>query len=326
MQQARRRRRRAAPPIVGTFDWRDALMYFVFVDRFSTATPRNNAPVGGVERPGQLPGRRLRRRARQKINDGYFDELGVNTLWITVAARQRRRRERRLRRPQLLRLPRLLAAATSTQTESRFGTEAELKALVDAAHAHGHQGALRLRDEPRARRARRLRGSIPTGSGRRQRQRRQTACAAQRLQLGRRSGSAAGSPLPARLRTSPQPRRARGSVDNAVDVGQATPASTASGSTRSSTSRPRGSPTCARAVTAEVEPTQQQRFYMVGETFDGNRDLIKSLRRSRRRCSTASSTSRCAAQSLKTLLAPRRHMSDLAGFLDCERRLLRRGR
>lgn len=76
------------PPLPpdGVFDWRDAVIYFVFVDRFFDGRPQNNCNVSGVSgalanyHGGDWAG------VTQKINEGYFSELGVNTLWLTVPA------------------------------------------------------------------------------------------------------------------------------------------------------------------------------------------------------------------------------------------------
>ena len=75
----------ALPP--GVFDWRDSVIYFVFVDRFFDGNPANNCDIPGVSggtksianyQGGDWAG------VTQKINDSYFTDLGVNTLWITV--------------------------------------------------------------------------------------------------------------------------------------------------------------------------------------------------------------------------------------------------
>lgn len=70
-------------PEVGAFDWRDSVMAFVFVDRFADADPTNNCTVPGVDFAGQYQGGDWKG-VTQKINEGYFDELGINTLWLTV--------------------------------------------------------------------------------------------------------------------------------------------------------------------------------------------------------------------------------------------------
>jgi glycosidase len=72
------------PP--GVFDWRDSVIYFVFVDRFHNGNTSLDAAckVSGVTAPiadyqgGDWAG------VTQKINEGYFNDLGVNTLWLTV--------------------------------------------------------------------------------------------------------------------------------------------------------------------------------------------------------------------------------------------------
>ncbi|MSP15550.1 MAG: hypothetical protein EXR73_02865 [Myxococcales bacterium] len=64
------------------FDWRDGVMYFVLVDRFRNGDPVNDAPLGGVEDPANYAGGDLEG-VRQAIDEGYFDTLGVNVLWLS---------------------------------------------------------------------------------------------------------------------------------------------------------------------------------------------------------------------------------------------------
>jgi glycosidase len=72
------------PPQEGAWDWRDAIIYFVFVDRFHNGDPTNdgqiNGPVADIAdwNGGDWQG------VIDRIDSGYFNELGVNTLWITV--------------------------------------------------------------------------------------------------------------------------------------------------------------------------------------------------------------------------------------------------
>ena len=75
----------AEPPVPppGVYDWRDSVMYFVFVDRFFDGNPGNNCSVAGTDGPGDYKGGDWLG-VTQKINAGYFTDLGVNTLWITV--------------------------------------------------------------------------------------------------------------------------------------------------------------------------------------------------------------------------------------------------
>jgi glycosidase len=132
------------PP--GVFDWRDSVIYFVFVDRFFNGNSDLDAHchVDGTSGPiadyqgGDWPG------VTQKINDGYFNDLGVNTLWVTVP----------FANPATTGKgvggdfheysgyhgywPKLDSTdPTVLDPESCFGTLDDLKALVAAAHAKG---------------------------------------------------------------------------------------------------------------------------------------------------------------------------------------------
>lgn len=121
---------------IGTFDWRDAVLYFVFVDRFKDGDPSNNGPaLSGVEGPAQYKGGDWAG-VRQKIEEGYFTDLGVNTLWLSVpmdnadvggwGSDGRQYSAYHAYWPTDLSRP-----------EPRFGTIEELRGLVEAAHAKG---------------------------------------------------------------------------------------------------------------------------------------------------------------------------------------------
>jgi hypothetical protein len=118
----------ARPP----FDWRDAIMYFVLIDRFANGDPANDAPIG-VERPADYQGGDLAG-LRQKIESGYFDELGVNALWLTSPVDNADSRGRGTDGHQYSAYhgywPKDLA-----RVESRIGRDDELAAVVAAAHA-----------------------------------------------------------------------------------------------------------------------------------------------------------------------------------------------
>jgi glycosidase len=118
------------PPI----DWRDAVLYFVMIDRFANGDPSNDAPIG-VEPAADYQGGDLAG-VIEKIEAGYFADLGVNALWITSP------------------LDNADGAGIGTDghyysgyhgywprdldaTEARAGTEAELRELVEVAHRHG---------------------------------------------------------------------------------------------------------------------------------------------------------------------------------------------
>ena len=121
------------PGNIGEFDWRDAVIYFVFVDRFYNGDLDNDGPIG-VETPADWQGGDWAG-VSQKIDEGYFDELGVNTLWLTVP------------------LDNTDDSGVGTDghdysayhgywpadvnaAEEHFGTLADLQALVELAHSH----------------------------------------------------------------------------------------------------------------------------------------------------------------------------------------------
>ena len=127
----------AGAPSSRAFDWRDAVIYFVFVDRFLDEDPSTNCSVPGADAPGQYQGGDWKGVTR-RINEGYFNQLGVNALWLTVPVKN----------------PTVAGLGADGHTysgyhgywpvdldrlESCFGTEADLSALVQAAHGHGIQ-------------------------------------------------------------------------------------------------------------------------------------------------------------------------------------------
>ena len=70
------------------FTWRDASIYQIFIDRFLDADPSNNInnAAGDLARVtdwrsewqgGDFKG------ITQKLRDGYFEQMGINTLWIS---------------------------------------------------------------------------------------------------------------------------------------------------------------------------------------------------------------------------------------------------
>jgi glycosidase len=120
-----------------TIDWRDAVMYFIVIDRFDDGDPANDDPVAGAELPGQYQGGDFKG-LQQKIDAGYFDQLGINTIWITSPLDNTHLAE-----------PGSDGHEYSgyhgywpkdeTLIDSHFGTEADLKAMIESAHAHGIQ-------------------------------------------------------------------------------------------------------------------------------------------------------------------------------------------
>jgi glycosidase len=63
--------------------WQDDIIYYAFTDRFYDGDPSNTQPV---DHPAVLPPANYQggdfAGIRQKLEEGYFDELGVNVLWL----------------------------------------------------------------------------------------------------------------------------------------------------------------------------------------------------------------------------------------------------
>ncbi|MBU0553756.1 hypothetical protein KKB55_02035 [Myxococcota bacterium] len=117
------------------FRWADAIIYQVFLDRFAREAPFTSVERGGS--PGLRYGGDLRG-ALAQLEAGYFEQLGVNVLWIS---------------PLNLNPEGLWAGVeggppryesyhaywpiSPRDPDPRFGAEADIEALVAAAHARG---------------------------------------------------------------------------------------------------------------------------------------------------------------------------------------------
>lgn len=122
---------------VRPFSWDNATVYFLLTDRFNNADPSNDHAYGRKDDAAKLRGFMGGDLAgiTAKIKAGYFTELGVDALWITPPVEQ-------------------IHGATDegtgksygfhgywardfTAIDANLGTEADMHALVDAAHAAG---------------------------------------------------------------------------------------------------------------------------------------------------------------------------------------------
>lgn len=69
-----------------SFDWRDALLYFAFTDRFYNGDTSNDNPATDASVEGTSNARWVGgdfKGLQKKVEEGYFSNLGVNTLWIS---------------------------------------------------------------------------------------------------------------------------------------------------------------------------------------------------------------------------------------------------
>ncbi|MEO6950768.1 MAG: alpha-amylase family glycosyl hydrolase [Polyangia bacterium] len=138
-----------------TFEWKDAFMYEVMTDRFFHGGTSMLGPNGPpTEAPGEWKGGDFGG-VTAKINAGYFDQMGVNALWISSPVVNTTLCEVGVgansghclgayhsyfpmatgwtygseKDP--------VFAGFTDPIDPHFGSSADLKALVNAAHAHG---------------------------------------------------------------------------------------------------------------------------------------------------------------------------------------------
>jgi alpha-amylase len=119
------------PQALKPFDWRDAVLYFVIVDRFADGDAANNEKADTTGK-GTFYGGDLRGLTK---NLDEIATLGVNAIWIT---------------PIVENTPGFVTGAgfpdwayhgywadDFTKLDRRFGTEDDMKAFVNACHARG---------------------------------------------------------------------------------------------------------------------------------------------------------------------------------------------
>jgi cyclomaltodextrinase / maltogenic alpha-amylase / neopullulanase len=119
-----------------TFIWNDAIIYSVMPDRFLNANPENDSPIKHPKlsnqanfNGGDLQG------IISKMKDGYFDSLGVNTLWIFPLNKTTNEAFQEWPEPH-----RYYSGyhgywpVEPREVEPRFGTLEEFKQLVNEAH------------------------------------------------------------------------------------------------------------------------------------------------------------------------------------------------
>jgi glycosidase len=122
-----------------SFRWQDAVLYYAFTDRFADGDRSNDHPVDNpkVAGPANFHGGDLRG-VRQKIDDGYFEKLGVNTIW--VAPLNKNPADAYQESPEPHRWYTGYHGywpVSSTEIDPHVGTERDLRELVDGAHARG---------------------------------------------------------------------------------------------------------------------------------------------------------------------------------------------
>lgn len=73
-----------------SFDWKGANVYFAVTDRFNNGNPDNDVNFNRTEKAAVLRGFEGGdiRGVIQKIDEGYFNKLGINAIWLTPIVEQ----------------------------------------------------------------------------------------------------------------------------------------------------------------------------------------------------------------------------------------------
>ena len=119
------------------FVWDNASIYFLLTDRFYNADKGNDVNFNRIKETAVLRGFKGGdlKGITQKIREGYFSDLGINALWFSPVMEQGHG---------------IVDEGTGntygyhgywakdwTSLDPNFGTEEELKELIETAHAHG---------------------------------------------------------------------------------------------------------------------------------------------------------------------------------------------
>lgn len=127
------------PQQLNRHDPQSQVLYSLMIDRFRNGNPANDAPLNRPDvRPevdyqgGDLKG------VTEKIEEGFFDDLGVTTIWISPITQNPRDAWGQNVDPDT----RFSGyhgywPIYTTRIDDRFGTDAELKEMLAAAHGHG---------------------------------------------------------------------------------------------------------------------------------------------------------------------------------------------
>ena len=129
----------AAVTLDDAFTWRDAVLYQIMVDRWADGDPANSVPVphDSVAARANYHGGDLQG-VLDKLDEGYFDDLGVNVLWLSPVVQNTDRAEREHPPPHRFYTGYHGYWPTAPRAvEERFGDLALLRDVVDAAHARG---------------------------------------------------------------------------------------------------------------------------------------------------------------------------------------------
>lgn len=119
------------------FEWRDATMYMIVVDRFANGDRESDAPVGApVEYAADFHGGDLWG-ALEVMQSGYFEDLGVNAIWLSPINQQAEGHFEGRDGARRFAGYHGYWPSRGRDVEPRFGGNEALRAFVDEAHARG---------------------------------------------------------------------------------------------------------------------------------------------------------------------------------------------
>jgi glycosidase len=118
------------------FEWLDSIMYFAFIDRFEDAQPGPEpATCEGVSPMSNWMGGDWKG-VQKHIENGYFDAMGVNTLWINAAVNNPEDCVKGLS-DHVYTAYHGYFPEDLFSVEERFGTLEDLRSMVASAHTRG---------------------------------------------------------------------------------------------------------------------------------------------------------------------------------------------
>ena len=123
----------------GKFLWNDAIIYSLMIDRFNDGDKSINNPImhDSLSSKANYMGGDFQG-IINKLNEGYFDSLGINTIWLSPVYDNPNKAFKEAPAPH-----RWFSGyhgywpINSTNTEEKFGTLEKLKELIAAAHKRG---------------------------------------------------------------------------------------------------------------------------------------------------------------------------------------------
>ncbi len=117
------------------FDWRDSPIYMVMLDRFRNGDPANDpAATAGAESTADYHGGDIAG-LTEAIEAGYFDDLGIKTLWISPWSENTARVH--TEDSHGVTAYHGYWPTRGRELDPRFGSPTDLEAMVAAAHARG---------------------------------------------------------------------------------------------------------------------------------------------------------------------------------------------